>query len=101
MLAAAAAAAGLAQAAGEPGNPAVPLGAQVRTVAGAQSARPATDPGANAHESLSPVRPPPQSQSREHRELSVFFLIGIVINVVVMSLFALWMRREWKKHPRR
>ena len=29
--------------------------------------------------------------------MTPFFLIGIMINVVALSLFAVWAAREWKK----
>lgn len=30
-------------------------------------------------------------------ELAVFFVIGGVINVVVLVLFGVWVRREWRR----
>ena len=30
-------------------------------------------------------------------ELSAFFLIGIMINIAALALFAAWAAREWKK----
>ncbi len=37
----------------------------------------------------------------EPRELSVFFKIGIAINIVMMLLFAVWFVSEWKKQNRK
>ncbi len=42
-----------------------------------------------------------ESRPEEHRRLPVFFGIGIVINVVMMVLFAFWFRGEWKKNKPR
>jgi hypothetical protein len=48
----------------------------------------------------------PQSSSDtrpgdEPRELSVFFMIGIAINIVMMLLFAVWFINEWKKQNKK
>jgi len=38
-----------------------------------------------------------QAANREEREFSTFWIIGIVINLLVFSLFVLWGVREWRK----
>jgi len=35
--------------------------------------------------------------SSESRKLSVFFMIGITINIVMLLLFAVWFVSQWKK----
>jgi hypothetical protein len=35
------------------------------------------------------------------REMSVFFMIGIAINAIVMLSFAVWFVREWKKQNKK
>jgi len=39
----------------------------------------------------------PDQRREESHELTPFFLIGIMINIVALSLFAIWAAREWKK----
>lgn len=46
-------------------------------------------------QTLSPDRP--EKVREESHELSSFFLIGIMINVLALVLFAVWASREWKK----
>jgi len=47
--------------------------------------------------------PSPDTKSRvkaangEEREFSTFWIIGIVINLLVFSLFVIWGVREWRK----
>lgn len=34
-------------------------------------------------------------------KLTVFFTIGLVINIILMSLFAMWAVRQWRKSDKR
>ncbi len=41
------------------------------------------------------------TSAHEPRELHVFFLIGMIINVVMMVSFAVFFAREWKRNKDR
>jgi len=36
-------------------------------------------------------------KEKPKKELSLFFIIGIIINLVMLSTFIIWAIKEWKK----
>lgn len=44
---------------------------------------------------------PVNQKDDESRKLSIFFMIGIAINLIMMLLFAVWFVGQWKKQNER
>ena len=62
-----------------------------------------TDAQANITQSnsYSGNKKPPDSRAKPEpdMELAGFFLIGLIINLMVMAAFVNWAIKQWKKHP--
>lgn len=53
--------------------------------------------------SLLPLHAPERKKilANDSRDLSVFFMIGIAINIIMASTFAWWFTKEWRKSKNR
>ncbi len=40
-------------------------------------------------------------ENKPKKDLTLFFLIGLIINLIMLSLFIVWAVREWRKTPKK